>query len=319
MKYDFFVNGTNVLNTSLEGIQMKLRFTKFMAVFASFVGLLALLIGYSETEVKAADAVSPVSKVVTTTVYSKQMHLDWNYDVYLPAGYNPNGNKRYPVLYMMHGLYGNHRNLLERFNSQQMLDGTMNRAHQKAIVVFVDGFNSFYVNQKGGLKMENAIMKDLVPTIDKTYKVSKSKKDHAVGGISMGGYGAARLALKYPKYFSKAVLISPSVWYKLPKDNPIRKGMHAFTDGKTNWSDKVYDGLFPTNYVNDKSRSVKFYVESTSDDTTVPIKDVNKFVKEMKKDKVSVKYVKDTGDNHNWAYWTKATPKGYNWVMNQFK
>lgn len=298
---------------------MKSYVKRLLIVFAGIVSMLGITTMATTTVDAAAAKVSPISTVTTTTMYSKQMHLDWNYDVYLPAGYNPSANKRYPVLYMMHGLYGNHRNLLERFNSQQMLDGAMKRNNQKAIVVFVDGFNSFYVNQKDGLQMESAIMKDLIPKIDSTYKVSKSKSDHAVGGISMGGYGAARLALKYPNYFSKAILVSPSVWYSLAKDNPIYMNMHAFTNGKKNWSWKVYDGLFPTNYINNKSKNVKFYVETTSGDTTVPIKNVNRFVKTLKKDNLSVKYVKDTGDNHNWAYWTKATPNSYNWLMQEFK
>ncbi|CAJ1201873.1 alpha/beta hydrolase [Companilactobacillus nantensis] len=299
---------------------MKSSFKRFLVILSGIVGMLGIATFTATNAQAAAAKVSPISTVTTTTMYSKQMHLDWNYDVYLPAGYNPKANKRYPVLYMMHGLYGNHRNLLERFNSQQMLDGAMKRNNTKAIVVFVDGFNSFYVNQKGGLQVESALMKDLVPKIDSTYKVSKSRKDHALGGVSMGGYAAARLSLKYSNYFSKAIMVSPSVWYKLPKDNLIRQNMHAFTNGKTNWSDQVYNGLFPTKYINSKTKPVKFYIETTSGDTTVPIKDVNHFVKDVKKDtnKVSIKYVKDTGDNHNWTYWTKATPKAYNWLMNEF-
>lgn len=291
-------------------------------IWAALLGLALLLVvvsGCSTTKPKAASVVSPTSKVATTTVYSKALEIDWNYDVYLPAGYNPTAKKRYPVVYMMHGLYGNHRNLLERFNSQQMLDGIIHRTHQGAIVVFIDGFNSFYINAKDGMKMEDAIMKDLIPTINKTYNVSTKRSDHALGGISMGGYGAARLALKYPNYFSKAILVSPAVWYNLPADNVFRKTLHAFTDGKTNWSDKVYDSVFPTEYLDSESADVQFYVESTSSDTTVPIKDVQRFVKAVKANHNPVKFVQDSGDNHNWTYWTKAMPKGYQWVIDQFK
>ncbi|ERL65045.1 alpha/beta hydrolase [Schleiferilactobacillus shenzhenensis] len=291
----------------------------WLALAAGLALLLIAVSGCGNSKPKAASTVSPTSKVVTTTVYSKALGIDWNYDVYLPAGYNPTASKRYPVVYMMHGLYGNHRNLLERFNSQQMLDGIIHRANQRAIVVFIDGFNSFYINAKGGMQMETAIMKDLIPTINKTYKVSTARQDHALGGISMGGYGAARLALKYPDYFSKAVLVSPAVWYDLPADNIFRKSLHAFTDGHTNWSDKVYNSVFPTHYLSAESKNVQFYVESTSSDTTVPIKDVTRFVKAVKANGNSVKFVKDSGDNHNWTYWTKAMPKGYQWVIDQFK
>lgn len=279
---------------------------------------LALGIGHPVSAQAATAKVTPnLSSVVTSTVYSKKLHLDWNYDVYLPAGYDPSSSKRYPVLYMLHGLYGNHRNLLERFNSQQMLDGIEHRTNKAMIVVFVDGFNSFYVNQKGGPQVESAIIHDLIPTINKNYKISNSVSKHAIGGISMGGSGAARIALKYPNLFSKAVLISPAVWYSLPKDNPIRMNMHAFTDGNVSWSTKRYKALFPTQYMNDASKGVKLYIESTSSDTTVPIKNVTHFVKDAKAAGNSTKFIRDSGDNHNWVYWAKAAPKAYNWAINE--
>lgn len=292
---------------------------KWLLSLLSILAVGLLVAGCSSKKKDAASsAVQPhKSQVVTTTMYSKKLHMDWNYDVYLPAGYNPNSSKKYPVLYMLHGIYGNHRNLLERFNSQQILDGLMHRKNKKMIVVFVDGFNSFYINQKGGMQMEDAIVDDLVPQINKTYKVKTDADSQGIGGISMGGYGAARLALKYPNKFNKAVLISPAVWEKLPKTNPIRMNMHAFTDGKQHWSDKVYNQLFPTQYIDTASKKDKFFVESTSSDTTVPIKDVNNFVKTLKKDDISVKFVKDSGDNHNWTYWTKAAPIAYAWALDE--
>lgn len=288
--------------------------TTAVLILLSFV-----LVGCDKTRAKTQPKPNNMnqSSVVTTTMYSKHLNMDWNYDVYLPAGYNPKSTSKYPVLYMLHGIYGNHRNLLERFNSQQILDGIIHRTHKKMIVVFVDGFNSFYINQKGGMQVETAIIKDLVPQINKTYNVSTNPNHRGIGGISMGGYGAARLALKYPNQFGRAVLISPSVWYNLPKNNPIRMKSHAFTDGKTNWSDQVYNRLFPTNYINKKSEHVKFFVETTSSDTTVPISDVNKFVNELRSKDISVKYIKDTGDNHNWTYWTKVAPTAYSWALNE--
>lgn len=296
---------------------MKVR-KYWLAIFA-LISMTFLLAGCSGQKKSSATASvnQNQSQVITTTMYSKKMHLDWNYDVYLPAGYNPAGKTRYPVLYMLHGVNGNHRNMLERFNSQQILDGLIHRKNKKMIVVFVDGFNSFYVDQKDGMQMEDAIVKDMVPTINELYKTKADAAHTAIGGISMGGYGAARFALKYPQIFNKAVLISPAVWYSLPSNNPIKMSMHAFTDGKKNWSDKVYESLFPTKYINSDSRKTQFFVESTSSDTTVPIKDVNRFVKDLKTNGVKVKFIKDSGDNHNWTYWTKAAPNAYSWALDE--
>ena len=110
------------------------------------------------------------SQVVTTTVYSPILGIDWNYDAYLPAGYN-DSTLSYPILFMLHGLYGNHRNLLERFDSQQILDDLFVQTGHAMIVIFVDGFNSFYINAINGMAMEDAIMHDLVPAIFARYRI----------------------------------------------------------------------------------------------------------------------------------------------------
>jgi S-formylglutathione hydrolase FrmB len=283
------------------------RIILFLAAFFAFTGI----------SFSAHARADESSSVITTTTYSPNLGMDWNYDVYLPKGYQAQANRKYPVLYMLHGVYGDHTNMLEKFDSRKMLDDVIQKSGKPMIVVFVDGFNSFYVDQKGGQQMETAIVRDLIPTIEHRYKVSRRVSQHAIGGISMGGYGAARLALKYPQLFSQAAMMSPSVWYNLSKDSPLRQNLHAFTDGRTNWSDRVYASLFPTRYMNFRSRNVKLYVESTSSDDTVPIRDVQRFVRTAKHRGIATKFVQDSGDNHNWTYWGKIAPQTYQWVNDQ--
>lgn len=290
------------------------------AIKTLFAGASLLTLGLTGcgNEPDKANAAKHTSNVVATSFYSPVLGIDWNYDVYLPRSYNADDDATYPVIYMMHGLYGNHRNLLERFNSQQMLDGACDREGREAIAVFIDGFNSFYINSNEGMQMEDAIMHDLVPYIEKTYKISSDQKDHAIGGISMGGYGAARLALKYSDYFSKAILISPAVWYTLAEDNAIYKSQHAFSDGGKNWSWDFYNSVFPSQYLDNANSETKFYIETTSDDKTVAVENVDKFVDELQSAKIDCNYIRDSGDDHNWTYWAKAAPKACAWVLNQF-
>ena len=251
--------------------------------------------------------------------YAKALHMDWNYDVYLPAGYNPKSNKKYPVIYLLNGLYGNQKDMWIYMNTERMLDQVRQKTGQPVIAVFVDGFNSYYINSKHGLQMQTALIHNLLPQVEKNYQVSKKASQTAIGGLSMGGYGASRLALKYPNKFSKVLAISPGIRYHQRKtDTPLK--MNAYNNGHKRYSQKVYKKTFPTKYITKKSKKkVKFYVESTNSDTTVPIKDVRHFVSDLKKKGVSTNFVEDHGDNHNWAYWKKAFPKAYNWVINSFK
>lgn len=77
---------------------MKKHMQGIWAALLSLALLLVVASGCSTTKPKAASVVSPTSKVATTTVYSKALGIDWDYDVYLPAGYNPTAKKRYPVV-----------------------------------------------------------------------------------------------------------------------------------------------------------------------------------------------------------------------------
>ncbi|HAY53879.1 MAG TPA: esterase [Lactobacillus sp.] len=254
------------------------------------------------------------SQVVTTTVYSPILGIDWNYDAYLPAGYN-DSTLSYPVLFMLHGLYGNHRNLLERFDSQQILDDLFVQTGHAMIVIFVDGFNSFYINAINGMAMEDAIMHDLVPAIFARYRILGGAGRHAIGGISMGGYGAARLALRYPDVFAHTALISPAIWEHIPSNSPFRQSLHAFTDGQTNWADKVYNAQLPVHDVHHGKGRVDFYVATSGDDQTVPVHDVRDFVTVLQEVGIPTVYVQDQGFDHGWAYWQMATPLAYRWVL----
>lgn len=257
------------------------------------------------------------SQRVTSTLYSPNLKLDWNYNVYLPKNYDPKKAGGYPVLYMLHGLGGNHTNLLERFDSKTILDKVIKKTGKDMIVVFPDGFNSFYIDQNDGMQMEKAIMEDLIPYIDKTYNTRKSRNSRAIAGISMGGYGAARFALKYPEKFSKATLISPAVWYNLDEENNIRKNNHAFKETDKEWSDDFYKRMHPENYIKNNTNDTKvdFYIRTSLGDSTVPFNDVNKFVEALKVHNINTIFIKDSKDNeHNWNYWKNIAYDFYKWA-----
>lgn len=75
-----------------------------------------------------------MSNLISSTLYSPSLKLDWNYDIYL---HNQSNNKeKYPLLLMLHGLYGNHTNFLDsnRINSKPLLDKLIKKSHKNMIV-----------------------------------------------------------------------------------------------------------------------------------------------------------------------------------------
>lgn len=105
----------------------------------------------------------------------------------------------FPVLYLLHGLSDDHtiwcrRTSIERYVQDLPL-----------IVVMPDGGRSFYTDAMEGLPYEQHIMRDVIGFVERMFTVRTDRAGRAIGGLSMGGYGALKLAFKYPDLFGSVV------------------------------------------------------------------------------------------------------------------
>jgi putative tributyrin esterase len=110
----------------------------------------------------------------------------------------PDFHGPYPVYYLLHGLSDDFT-MWQRKTSigryVQMLP---------LMIVMPDGGRGFYTNAHEGPAYESAIIQDLIPFIDQTFHTVAEKKGRCIGGLSMGGYGAIKMALKHPDLFASA-------------------------------------------------------------------------------------------------------------------
>lgn len=131
--------------------------------------------------------------------------------VYLPPGYDPQGSKRYPVLYCLHGYTGNAAGLVGsrpwETNVAQWIDrlidtGTM----PSAILVMVDGMNRFggsqYVDSILNGAYATYVVRDVIGHVDGSYRTIPHEGGRAVLGKSSGGFGAMHLVLEHPGTFA---------------------------------------------------------------------------------------------------------------------
>ena len=109
------------------------------------------------------------------------------------------GEPPYQVLYLLHGLSDNHTIWLRRTGIERYV------ASLPIMVVMPDGGRGFYADADQGYAYGKAIGEELVDRIDKTFPTKASREGRVVAGLSMGGYGALRLALNYPERFRAAV------------------------------------------------------------------------------------------------------------------
>ena len=131
--------------------------------------------------------------------YSPELDRDMPYLAYLPPDYGTAG-RRYPVLYMLHGL-GGHRDELVAMGLVDAADRAMRNGDvAPMIVIMPQGDLSYWVNHAyDGPRWGEYLVHDVVPHIDATYRTLRSPAARAVGGISMGAWGALSNAFTHPR------------------------------------------------------------------------------------------------------------------------
>jgi putative tributyrin esterase len=136
----------------------------------------------------------------TVSFYSPAVARQMKYDIVLPPDY-ADSDKRYPVLYLLHGYMQNYtvwgRNLGAAFYAREIGD---------LIVVMPDAGNSWYINyakSADGQKnnWEDHIINDVIGNVDANFRTIARREGRAIGGLSMGGFGALTLALRHPDKF----------------------------------------------------------------------------------------------------------------------
>jgi enterochelin esterase family protein len=132
--------------------------------------------------------------------------------VYLPPSYTDRSDRRYPVVFMLHGFTGNSSMWL---NTNSFYTPTVPERFEnligegksgEMILVFVDGYNAYggsqYLNSPATGNYEDYVIEDLVPYIDAKFRTVGKREGRALAGKSSGGYGAVRLAMRHPEVFS---------------------------------------------------------------------------------------------------------------------
>ncbi len=124
------------------------------------------------------------------------------YMVLLPQDYetSENSEKRYPVLYLLHGL-------LQNYTVWPVMGVPEYVKKYDLIVVMPDAGNSWYINWSQSAEgeynnWEDFIIYDVIHTVDQTFRTIPSREGRAINGLSMGGYGALTIGLRHPTMFS---------------------------------------------------------------------------------------------------------------------
>ncbi|HEY7115079.1 MAG TPA: alpha/beta hydrolase-fold protein [Tepidisphaeraceae bacterium] len=145
------------------------------------------------------------------TFRSDAMNLDVGYNLYLPPDYEGNKDKRYPVLYWLHGM--NQSESTDQYPIGYLDDAIKRNQIRPMIVVYASGGQRTYYTDSPAARSlpETAIIKELIPHIDATYRTIADRDHRAIAGMSMGGFGALKFAFKYPGQFSSVTAFAPAI------------------------------------------------------------------------------------------------------------
>lgn len=143
--------------------------------------------------------------------------------VYTPAEYETSPKSKYPVLYLQHGMGEDERGWHEQGHMANILDGQIASGKCKPMIVVMDYGDCGYIHRtkKGetrdefGASFGNILLRDIIPFVEKTFRVKTDRDHRAMAGLSWGGHQTFQITLTHLDQFahigafSGAILMTP--------------------------------------------------------------------------------------------------------------
>ena len=200
----------------------------------------------------------------------------------------------YPVFYLLHGLSDDHTAWTRRTSLERYIEGL------PMIVVMPDGGRGWYtdssVEPTGAF--ETFILHDLIPFIDRTFQTRTDRGGRVIAGLSMGGYGAMKLVLKFPEVFCAAVSHSGALV------NPEeRGGTYAGSELHRIFGDSPAGGandVFALAERLDPARKPVLRIDCGTEDYL--LEHNRRFHRHLDRLGIEHEYAEFPG-GHNWQYW----------------
>jgi enterochelin esterase-like enzyme len=124
-----------------------------------------------------------------------------NFDVYLPPSYTTTTKRRYPVVFMLHGINGSNVEWEVRGMGSIMDSLIRDKGIAEMIVIMPNGSSGWWVNSSAG-NFRDMVVNEMVPLVDRVYRTLPDREHRGISGVSMGGLGSFSIGLEHPELFS---------------------------------------------------------------------------------------------------------------------
>ena len=255
------------------------------------------------------------------TLKSKILNMDRKFAIYLPPDYE-SSQRSYPVLYLLHGGGDDQTGWVQFGEVQNITDKAIAEGKTTPMIIVMPdastGRRGYFNDVNGNWRYEDFFFQELMPYVEKTYRIKGEKRYRAVSGLSMGGGGSFMYALHHPELFAAACPLSASLGaltiedakQNLARDNP-------------NLPDSVivkyynsYSTIALINHLADSvKKSVRWYIDCGDDDF---LSEGNSLahIAMIKKDIPHEFRIRDGA--HNWTYWRASLPEVLQFVSMSF-
>lgn len=238
------------------------------------------------------------SRIDTLSVPSPAMDTSIPAIVVLPATYEEDNNRRFPVVYLLHGATGNYTDWTQQ--APQLSE----YADQNGLIIVCPdgGYTSWYFDSPvdSQYRYETHITREVIPYVDAHYRTQTGPAHRAITGLSMGGHGALYLAARHPDLFGAAGSMSGGVDIRPFPDNwDIKNRLGSLDEFPERWeSGSVvnYDTAFARN-------EQALIIDCGVDDFFFEVNE--ELHQRLMSLNVGHDYITRPGE-HNWAYWRNA-------------
>jgi S-formylglutathione hydrolase len=209
--------------------------------------LLAISMASAGLLLAQSESHAPHGKVERIKVHGKALEgnlegdsPDRDVSIYLPPSYATERNRRYPVIYLLHGYtdrddlwFGSEQHFI---NVPAVTDKALASGVREMIIVMPNAFTvyagSMYSSSATTGDWEAFIARDLVSYVDSHYRTIPDAMSRGLAGHSMGGYGTVRIGMKNPEVFSSLYILSPCCMSASinPRPSPKAEAIHSAAD-----------------------------------------------------------------------------------------
>ena len=156
---------------------------------------------------------APQARLLESMAFnSSLMNQPIKFSIYLPPDYYLS-NRRYPVVYLLHGLGDNETGWVQFGEADRITDeGIKSGELPPMIIVMPNAGVTWYVNDyQNKVRYEDMFVQELIPHIDSMFRTRTGREYRALAGLSMGGFGSLTLAMHHPDLFSSCAALSAAV------------------------------------------------------------------------------------------------------------